>query len=92
MKTIKKAGAVEISEPTLQPIIENKADKFKRLATKRVNRILKNIELTKNLANKSAYEHTDEQIETIISTINTQVDSLKAAFQDVRKETPQITF
>lgn len=92
-KATVKATAEEVvnTEAANSEATESRADKFKRLATKRVNKILKYIELTKNLANKSAYDYTPEQVETIISSITSQTEALKATFSNVEKETPSIT-
>ena len=44
---------------------ESKADAFKRLGRKRVNAALDRIRLIGNLANRSSYEFTDEQVDAI---------------------------
>lgn len=58
---------------------ESKADKFKRLASKRVVNAISKIELITNLAG-SGYEYTPEQVEKILTALQGSVDKVKAAF------------
>ena len=58
---------------------ESKSDKFKRLATKRVTKALKTIELIGKLSS-SAYHYTEEEVEKIFSTLQQTVDNTKASF------------
>ncbi len=59
---------------------ESKADKFKRLATSRVNNALVKIELIGNLAG-SNYDFTFEQYEKIIGSLKEAVETLETKFQ-----------
>lgn len=72
------------------PENEGKAEKFKRLANARVNKALKYIDLTKNLATPSAYEFNDEQVAAIISLLRSEVDDLERSFQKSIKKTPKL--
>ena len=58
---------------------ESKSDKFKRLATKRVQNAVAKVELIANLSG-SGYEYTPEQVEKILNTLQGSVDKVKAAF------------
>jgi hypothetical protein len=64
---------------------ESKADKFKRLASKRVVNAISKIELITNLAG-SGYEYTPEQAEKILSALQGSVDKVKAAFSKQKIE------
>ena len=59
---------------------ENKHDKFKRLASKRVNDLMKKI---KNIGNLSSanYEYSDEEVEKIFLSLQEALDNAKAKFQ-----------
>jgi len=59
---------------------ESREDKFKRIASRRVDDLLNKIRLLKNCSNKSSYAYTEEQISKIFRTINSEVNSAKEAF------------
>ncbi len=58
----------------------DRKENFKRLAEARTNKILKSITLLGNLSNKSYYEYSDAQIETIFNAIQEELDAQKARF------------
>ena len=64
---------------------ESKADKFKRLAAKRVTNAISKVELITNLAG-SSYEYTPEQVEKILTALQGSVDKVKAAFSKQKIE------
>ena len=49
--------------------MENKKERFKRLAAYRTNEILKRLRILGNCSNRSAYEYTEEDINKIFSEI-----------------------
>ncbi len=59
---------------------ESKSDKFTRLATKRVEKAVKSIDLLGNLST-SQYEYTQEQIDQIISDLAQHLNEVKAKYQ-----------
>jgi len=65
--------------------VENKHDKFKRLATPRVTNALKKIELIGNLAT-SSYEYTPEEVEKIFLSLKQAIDNAKNRFSSSKKE------
>lgn len=60
--------------------MENKRERFKRLATYRTNEILKRIKVLGNCSNRSAYEYTEDEINKIFSAIDKQLKDTKAKF------------
>jgi len=60
---------------------ESKNDKFKRLATKRVNSLLKTFRLLANLSNKSNYEFSEDDANKIIRAISSSFEELKSKFK-----------
>ena len=60
---------------------ETDRQKFVRLATKRVNKALKAIQLIGNLSNRSNYEFNDRDIEKIFSTLSAQIKVCRERFQ-----------
>jgi len=64
----------------------NKAEKFERLAEKRMTDLLKKIRLVGNLANKNNYYYTEEHANQIIVTIEHELKDLKRKFLEETKE------
>jgi len=66
--------------------MEHRKDRFKRLATKRTNRLLNQIRLLGNLSNKSTYDYSDEEVNKIFSAIEDQLKIAKIKFRSHRKK------
>lgn len=60
---------------------ENKHDKFKRIATKRVNDLLDKLDILGNCSNKSNYSYTDEDIQKIFRAIDLKIKDTKSKFK-----------
>lgn len=60
---------------------ESKADKWKRLVNSRGYKAVKAIGALSTLANRHQYEYTDEQVAKLLTALNTQVATVKAAFE-----------
>ncbi|MBU4369374.1 hypothetical protein KKG58_01270 [Patescibacteria group bacterium] len=60
--------------------MEQKRERFKRLANYRTNEILKRLRVLGNCSNRSAYEYTEEDINRIFSTIDRKIKDIKARF------------
>lgn len=60
-------------------IIDKKAN-FIRIAESRTNKIIELIHLLGNLSNTSYYEYTPEQINTIFSAIQKELDTQRSQF------------
>jgi hypothetical protein len=65
--------------------MESKDHKFKRIASKRVEVILKNLDLLSNCSNKSHYSYNVEDINKIFKTINSAVKISKSSFESKLK-------
>lgn len=59
--------------------VDKKAN-FVRIAESRTNKIIESITLLGNLSNTSYYEYTTEQIESIFSAIQDELDTQKSIF------------
>ena len=70
---------------------ESKADKFKRLAAPRVNKILKALDTLGNCSG-SSYEYTPEQVEAMFSAIDKKLGETKDKFQKKVSETEEFKF
>ena len=58
----------------------HRRQKFVELATKRVNRAIKDLRLIGNLSNKSAYQFDEEDVRKIVRALQKEIDSIKARF------------
>lgn len=59
---------------------DHKRDKFVELATKRVNRAIRDLRLIGNLSNRSAYAYTDEDTRKILRALQRELEGVKARF------------
>ena len=62
---------------------ETKKEKFVRLAENRTNKVLEMIRLIGNLANKSVYDYTAQDVEKIFKAIETETALAKKQFTDI---------
>jgi hypothetical protein len=58
----------------------DKRSKFVELANKRVNRVLKDMALVANLANRRNYEYDDDQAQRIVRALQNELDVIKHSF------------
>lgn len=66
---------------------ETKEEKFKRIATKRANRLLEEIRRLGNCSNKSVYAYDEKQINQLFSTIEQEIKQTKSLFNhNIRKK------
>jgi hypothetical protein len=72
---------------------ETKAQKFERIAERRVNETLRALRLLGNLSDRRNYAYTEEQVAMVLSAIDLEVRSLKARFKaESPSETPTFRF
>lgn len=60
-------------------------DKFVRLATKRVSKALKAMQLIGNLANRSNYDYTEADVHKIFRALHDELNSSKKKFDMAQK-------
>ena len=61
-----------------------KDERFKKIASRRVQEILDKMRLLRNCANKSNYNYTDEQVSKILKTIESQWNTVRQEFKKNR--------
>ncbi|MDE2217315.1 MAG: hypothetical protein KGJ87_09185 [Planctomycetota bacterium] len=66
---------------------ETKADKFRRIATKRTLRLLEDLRLLGNCANHGTYSYTEDDIDKIFLTVEKELKRVKFLFKK-----PKINF
>lgn len=60
---------------------KEKRERFKRVAENRTNKIINQIRLLGNCANKSNYEYNDEDVKKIFSAIEAELKETKLKYQ-----------
>jgi hypothetical protein len=60
---------------------ESKAQKFERIAERRVNETLRALRLLGNLSDRRNYAYTEEQVAMILAAIDQEYRSLKGRFK-----------
>lgn len=68
----------------------DRQENFKRIAESRTNKIISSISLLGNLSNRSYYDYTQEQIESIFDAIQEELDKQRNRFSD--KDEPKKKF
>ena len=71
---------------------ETKAEKFVRLGEYRMNKAIDTIGRLENLANKSSYEYTAEQVETMFGALESKVADVKAKFSTKKHDNTSFSF
>ena len=59
---------------------ETKRDRFVRLAEARTNKIIDMLQLLSNCSNSNAYDYTQQDVDKIFATIETEVREAKKKF------------
>lgn len=65
---------------------EDRAQRFKRIATYRTNEVLDKLRLLGNLSNKANYDYTDDEVNRIFSAIESQLKITKTKFHSSKKK------
>ena len=66
--------------------MENRAERFKRIATKRTVDIIDKIRILGNTSNKSTYEYTEADVAKIFKTIESELKEQKLKFTTSKKK------
>ena len=77
-----------VKEKTVTPVTESREARFKRLARKRTETLLKRIKLLSNCSNKSCYGYDQEQIDKIFNTVHEHLEGAKQRFLVSQKTDP----
>lgn len=65
---------------------ESKADRFKRLGTKRLRNVINQMRILGNCASTANYEYTQEQVNLIFMHLDKSIEDLKQAFNPKAKQ------
>lgn len=69
-----------------------KEERFHKIAEARTNRVIDDLRLLSNCANKNNYSYTKEEVSQMIKAIDDAVRSLKAAFESKDNDGKSFTF
>jgi hypothetical protein len=69
-----------------------KADKFVKLANKRVNRVFKQLQLIGNLSNRCHYDYTQDEVKQILKAIEKEIASVKERFSEAKRHSDKTPF
>ena len=58
----------------------NRRERFERVASKRVDRVIKDIQLLTNCSNTNNYEYTNTDVEKMLKAIRAELKALESAF------------
>lgn len=72
-----------MTKPNVQH--ETKEAKFKRIASQRTQKILDNLRLLGNCANKAVYSYAEEDISKIFGSIDRELKRVRALYMDSKK-------
>lgn len=71
---------------------ETKAQRFERVAQRRVDKVVEALRVLGNCSNRSSYEYTGEQIEKMFEFLLKQCDGVKRKFGSAKMELPRFRF
>lgn len=66
--------------------------KFVELASKRVNRALKDIQLIGNLSNRSNYDYTDQDVAKIFKALTDELAACRKRFEQATRKSADTSF
>lgn len=72
--------------------MESKNERFRRLATTRGDRLIREIVLLGNLSNTKNYSYSEEEVEQLFAPIEEELRSARAKFQTQTGSTRRIQF
>ncbi len=61
---------------------ESKAQRFERIAERRVNTVVKVLRLIGNLANRGNYEYSESHVQQIFNALDQELRSAKSRFRN----------
>lgn len=71
---------------------EEDRKKFVELASKRVNRALKDIQLIGNLSNRSNYDYTDQDVSKIFKALHDELAACRKRFEQASRKQADTKF
>lgn len=71
---------------------ETRNERFRRLAATRGDRLIREISLLGNLANKKNYDYTPEEVDALFRPIEAEIKEVRALFDPATPSSRKISF
>lgn len=71
---------------------ESRNERFRRLAATRGDRLIREISLLGNLANKKNYDYTAEEVNALFRPIEAELNEVKALFDPAAPSNRKVSF
>lgn len=71
---------------------ETKNERFRRLAVSRGNRLIREIALLGNLANRKNYSYSDEDVERLFTPIEQELEEVRSLFSNESPSRNKVKF
>ncbi|WDF35075.1 hypothetical protein PTW37_16350 (plasmid) [Arthrobacter agilis] len=71
---------------------ESRNERFRRLAETRGDRLIREISLLGNLANRKNYDYTPEEVDALFRPIEAELKEVRALFDPAAPSTRKVTF
>lgn len=71
---------------------ETRNERFRRLAATRGDRLIREISLLGNLANRKNYEYTAEEVEALFRPIESELREVRALFDPATPSSRKVSF
>lgn len=71
---------------------ESKNERFRRLATTRGDRLIREISLLGNLSNRKNYEYNAEEVDRLFEPIEMEIKAVRALFDPEASSPRKVTF
>ena len=71
---------------------ETRSDRFRRLAAARGDRLIREISLLGNLANRKNYDYTPEEVQQLFEPIERELREVRALFDPAAPSTRKVNF
>jgi hypothetical protein len=72
--------------------MESRRERFRRLASARGDRLIREISLLSNLANKKNYDYSAEEVEQLFKPIEAELKAAKACFDPSKPSERKVKF
>lgn len=67
--------------------MDNKRDRFVRLAESRVNKTLKDLDLIGNLSNRNNYDYSSDDVKKMFHILKSKIKEVETRFENFKKPT-----
>ena len=71
---------------------ETRSDRFRRLAVARGDRLIREISLLGNLANRKNYDYTPEEVQQLFGPIERELQEVRAMFDPAAPSSRKVNF